>query len=70
MKQKTLYTCEICHTDFKEKQKALECEKHHSKKLEIVDKRYVPKNGACDGNHLPVSITVKDENGNIAVYKR
>lgn len=33
MKTKALYTCRICHTDYDDKEKALECEKHHYTKL-------------------------------------
>ena len=33
MKQKTLYTCEYCNTDYADKEKALECE---SKILRII----------------------------------
>ena len=29
MKEKKLYTCEICGTDYSDKTKALECEKNH-----------------------------------------
>ena len=29
MKEKTLYTCDICNTDFAKKESALECEKNH-----------------------------------------
>lgn len=70
MKPKTLYTCEICHTDYTKKEDAIACEKFHSKELQITSKRYLPKNSACYGNHLPITITVKDEKGNIATYKR
>lgn len=31
MKTKTLYTCEVCHTDYANKVDALECEHSHSK---------------------------------------
>lgn len=29
MKEKKLYTCEICHTDYTDKEKAMKCEKSH-----------------------------------------
>lgn len=31
MKSKTLYTCEICHTDYADKEKAERCEKNHKR---------------------------------------
>ena len=72
MKTKTLYTCEICHTDYADKEKALQCEKHHYTKLKIVDMRHlpitVPKMSNREG--FPETITVKAENGETMVYKR
>ena len=29
MKQKVLYTCEVCHTDYADREKAMECEENH-----------------------------------------
>lgn len=29
MKKKTLYTCEICHTDYADEAEAKQCEKEH-----------------------------------------
>ena len=29
MREKRLYTCDICNTDYADKQKAMECEKNH-----------------------------------------
>ena len=29
MRQKTLYTCEVCHTDYTDPDKATECENRH-----------------------------------------
>lgn len=39
MKEKTLYTCEICHTDYARKIDAEKCEANHKKKLKIVNYR-------------------------------
>lgn len=40
MKEKKLYTCDICNTDYADKQKATECEKNHKllEKATIVGK--------------------------------
>lgn len=40
MKVKKLYTCEICKTDFAEKESAIECEKSHKQIEAIKDTRY------------------------------
>lgn len=39
MTKKELFTCDICHTDFNSKEKAIACEKSH-KKCVIEDYRY------------------------------
>lgn len=39
MKTKTLYTCEICHTDYANKTDAQKCEKEHIKCEGIADTR-------------------------------
>lgn len=68
MKQKTLYTCEICHTDYKERLAAERCEKHHKQKLKIIDRRDLPI--SQDNSGLPTTITIQTEEGLTAVYKR
>lgn len=39
MKEKTLYTCEICNTDYANKEDAQKCEKEHIKCERIADTR-------------------------------
>lgn len=39
MKTKTLYTCEICNTDYANKEDAKKCEKEHIKGAELVSTR-------------------------------
>lgn len=64
MKSKVLYTCEYCHTDYTSEKSARECEDYHRKGLKIVSAKYEWK-GA-----MPVSITVVDNDGFRATYKR
>lgn len=40
MTKKELYVCEICHTDYRNKEDALQCEKDHLKCAKITDTRY------------------------------
>ena len=70
MKQRTLYTCEICHTDYADKYDAEQCEKNHSRsaKLKIVDAKYHPY--SVDRSGMPAVITVQGENGKTAKYRR
>lgn len=68
MKQKILYTCEICHTDYKDKLAAERCEKHHKQKLKIIDRRDVSL--SLDESGLPVNITIQTGDGVTAIYSR
>lgn len=68
MKQKILYTCEICHTDYKDKLAAERCEKHHKQKLKIIDRRDVPL--SQDKRGFPVTITIQTADGETAIYSR
>ena len=36
MKEKVLYTCEVCRTDYANKAEAKRCEESHKRKLKIV----------------------------------
>lgn len=40
MIEKKFYECEVCHTNFSDKEKAKECEKGHVKIDKISDVRY------------------------------
>lgn len=70
MKTKTLYTCEICGTDFADEKKALACEANHkllnTAKIEPV---YMSINSEKSG--IPTKIKVKFEGvRDWVVYKR
>lgn len=70
MKEKTLYTCQICNTDYSEKADALDCEKNHK----VIDNAvivgvYMPKFLAGDG--VPIKLRVKFKGSDEwVVYKR
>lgn len=68
MKSKTLYVCELCHTDYSEKANALDCERNHKTDLKIVSQRFLPY--TTDKSGLPRAIVVQDSKGNQFVYKR
>lgn len=42
MKQKTLYTCEVCHTDYNDPDKATECEGSHSLPESVASCKFLP----------------------------
>lgn len=68
MKEKVLYTCEVCRTDYADKAEAMRCELSHKKKLKIVDSRYLTR--AQDMSGFPTSITLQSEDGKRVTYKR
>lgn len=68
MKEKTLYTCEKCKTDYADRKDAIRCEENHSKKIKIHDMRFLPY--SQDKSGFPVTVTLIDQNGNKATYKK
>lgn len=67
MKEQTLYICEFCGTQYKEKSKALGCEKnHHTPKAMGQLKYHAAK---CSQDGYPERIEVAFENG-VVWYKR
>ena len=70
MKEKTLYTCEICHTNYADKKSAIECEKYHCVDFTIIEKHYRPKGIGSNIDRFPVSITLEDEKGNKVFFTR
>ena len=67
MTERKLYTCDICHTDYRAQSMALECEKSHKQPLDIAGARYVAMNN--DSTGYPVTITVRFTDGSTKTYK-
>lgn len=70
MKQKTLYTCEHCNTDYAEKEQAMKCEKNH-KMLETatIVGTYKSIGSVDDGCPTKIKVQFKGTNKWIE-YKR
>lgn len=66
MKEKKLYSCEYCYTDYADKKMALDCEKNHKVDLSIVSARYSPFKNNQTG--FPVAITVESKDGAERTY--
>jgi hypothetical protein len=64
MTKKELYTCDICHTDYCNKETALQCEKDHFKCVKITDARYIAH------FKLPHKIEVEFSDGTRRWYKQ
>lgn len=63
MKAKTLYTCEICLTDYAEKADAIKCEREHKKYECVKDFRYQAH------SPYPTKVEVKFADGMTHWYK-
>ena len=68
MKEVKHYICEICGTEYAEKEKCAKCEKSHKKAVEIVKMRHL--SFSQDQKGYPLSIDVKMNDGKIVTYKR
>ena len=66
MKQKILYTCDICKTDYADEKKARECECGHKTGLKVIDARYKSINAVTHG--FPIKITVQSKDGEEMTY--
>lgn len=64
MKQKTLYTCEVCHTDYNDPDKATECEGSHSLPESVASCKFLPY---CE---YPERVQIKFKNGKRIEYKK
>ena len=68
MKERTLYECELCHTQYVAKIDATSCETNH-KRVKIVDKeRFLPQN--VDRSGYPCEVILLMDNGEKIKYKR
>lgn len=54
MKTQTLYICEYCSTQYKNKEEAIKCEKEHNVNLSLIQKNYK------HGIPYPTTIILKD----------
>lgn len=63
MTKKELFTCDICHTDFNSKDKAIACEKWHVKVEEVKDMRIRPN------EKYPDKVLVKFTDGHEIWYR-
>lgn len=66
MKQKILYTCEICKTYYADKKKATECECGHKTGLKVINACYKSINTVTHG--FPTKITVQSKDGKEMTY--
>lgn len=68
MKRHTVYRCEICGTDYNDRDQAERCEEYHKTDLVIEKVEYKP----CDWvNHgFPDTVILKSKDGKTAIYRQ
>lgn len=68
MKEIHHYVCEICGTEYKDKDRAEKCENGHCGPVKIMRSRFLKFENNQKG--YPLSITVLMEDGTEQVYRR
>lgn len=68
MKQINLFVCELCGTQYADKQKAKDCEANHKIPEKIESCRYNSKNQNEKG--YPLSVSIRFKNGEVVQYRR
>lgn len=68
MKKVEHYICEVCGTEYNDKEKCADCESGHHKPLEISGANWVSMRN--NGSGYPTKIHVKMSNGETITYKR
>lgn len=68
MLEQKLYMCEFCRTQYKDKQKALDCEKNHYIPKEMRQLQYHASK--CSNDGYPNRIEIEFDDGKTIWYKR
>ena len=69
MKELKLYQCEVCGTQYADKNEAKKCEEYHTKDLEISDCKYSGMNVCGISGRFPLKIWVKSKDGEERIYR-
>ena len=68
MKEKTLYQCEICHTNYDDKAECKRCEESHKKVVAFDEVKYSSYKN--DHTGLPLRVKLVVDNGETYWYRR
>lgn len=69
MKIQTMYTCELCGTNYSDKSMAEQCEKTHKTGLKIVWSKYLPRDKS-NAKGFPEWVILQAEDGEEVKYRR
>lgn len=68
MKEKTMYVCEVCRTEYESKLACEKCEKNHKVAKKIVSGRHLSI--GQDAKGYPITIDVVMSDGETVRYKK
>ena len=68
MKEVKHFICDICGTEYKDKNACSECERGHYRPLEISGAKFVSMKSNRSG--YPTQVRIKMSNGEIITYKK
>lgn len=68
MKEKILFECELCHTQYAAKIDAQCCENNHKRVISIYAERFLSEKQ--DGSGYPIDVTLVMSNGEKIKYRR
>ena len=71
MREKITYICEVCHTEYADKETASRCEGSHVllKELKIVGAKYLPLQMRAGSQQWPSKITLQASDGSTREYR-
>lgn len=68
MKERILFECEMCHTQYSAKIDAQCCEKNHKRVISVDKARFLPEKQ--DDSGYPIDVILVMDNGQKIKYKR
>ena len=68
MKERTLFECELCHTQYAAKIDAQCCESNHKKSIHVSGERFLSEKQ--DKSGYPIEVTLLMDDGEKIKYKR
>lgn len=68
MKEKTLFECELCHTQYASKADAISCENNHNRVEAVCKERFISEKQ--DSSGYPIDVILRMTNGVEVRYSR
>lgn len=68
MKEKVLFECELCHTQYAAKIDAQSCENNHKRIISVASERFLSEKQ--DNSGYPIDVMLVMSNGQTIKYRR